>query len=102
VRFDTVGVQVIVDSTESVYPVADVANPAATSTEVSFSVPIDDFVEIAIYDRLGRLIATPLPHEWLTTGRYAIDVGTSSLPGTYFVGLRTDHAATVTKLVVAH
>ena len=64
-------------------------NPFNPSTQIEFSLPIDDFVNITVYNTIGQVvdIATSSYH---TTGNYKVEWNGSELPsGIYFYQLRT-------------
>ncbi len=79
----------------SAYP-----NPSTTKTTISFSLPSDDFVDITVYDLLGREIQQ-LVHGSLAANRYQVDFQVSNLAsGIYFYRVSTSQASVSRSLVV--
>lgn len=59
-------------------------NPFNPQTKITFSIPRQEFVQLKVYDLLGREAAI-LVNENLSPGNYSIDFDASALPsGTYF------------------
>ena len=76
-------------------------NPAATTANITFSLPRDDTVSLCVYDIKGRLVAKPVD-ENLAIGLYTIPVDTSSLAsGVYFYRLITPNYQKTMKMVIA-
>ena len=76
-------------------------NPSTGATELRFSVPVNDYASVTVYDRLGREVARPVERQWMDAGRFAVELDASRLePGTYLVELRTTSERVVEKLVV--
>lgn len=75
-------------------------NPFNPSTKIRFSIPAAQFVELKVYDALGREHAD-LVNSRLTAGTYEINWYTLSLPaGIYFYRLRTDNFAKSMKMML--
>ena len=75
-------------------------NPFNPSTQIEFSLPIDDFVNITVYNTIGQVvdIATSSYH---TTGNYKVEWNGSELPsGIYFYQLRTSTFTKTKKMVL--
>jgi hypothetical protein len=80
----------------SVFP-----NPARSDVTVRYEIPRKTEVTIALYDVLGRRVATGLNRSQ-DAGRTQTTISVSGLSsGVYFVRLRTESAVTTRKLVVA-
>jgi hypothetical protein len=77
-----------------------VPNPAARRATLRFGVPAATEVEVAVYDLLGREVATPLRGR-VEAGRHETLLPTASLaPGVYFVRLRAEGTSRTQKLTV--
>jgi hypothetical protein len=64
-------------------------NPFNNSTTFTYQVPIDDYVEINLYDIQGRLVKT-LESGFKTAGKYQVEFGASNLSsGIFFYRLET-------------
>ncbi|MGC9366725.1 MAG: C25 family cysteine peptidase [bacterium] len=70
---------------------------------LSFSVPLESWVSLKLYDASGRAVATLLDQQ-LTCGRYQLDFRSGEIveqevgAGIYFVRLNTDYGSRVIKL----
>ena len=78
-------------------------NPFTEMTEIRFSVPHDSRVSVRVYDMTGRLIAEPVPEDWMDQGRYAVPFdGGDNLPeGVYMVELRVGTDRMMEKMIYA-
>ncbi|MBM2841526.1 MAG: 5'-Nucleotidase domain protein, partial [Bacteroidetes bacterium] len=75
-------------------------NPFNPSTKIQFQVPSSAFVELKVYDVLGREVATLL-NEVLTPGSYEATFDASSLAGgVYFYRLTTSSFSATRKLLL--
>lgn len=82
-------------SLEQNYP-----NPFNPSTEIKFSVPKTHFVELTVFDLLGREVAT-LVSEQLMPGTYEVQWDASNYPsGIYFYKLETNTFGQTRKMVL--
>lgn len=77
-------------------------NPFNPSTKISFTVPMRGFVELKVYDMLGREVAT-LAGENLPAGSYErVFDATGLASGVYFYRLSTTNFVHTKKLVLLH
>ncbi len=77
-----------------------VPNPASRRATLRFGVPAATEVTVAVYDLLGRQVATPLRGR-LEAGRHETPLPAASLaPGVYFVRLQAEGTARTQKLTV--
>jgi hypothetical protein len=75
-------------------------NPFNPSTTIGFSVPASGYVSLAVYDILGKHIAT-LVDQHLDGGRYTVNFSAPSLPsGMYFYRLRTASTAEIKRMML--
>jgi hypothetical protein len=75
-------------------------NPFNPVTKISFDIPANAYVELKVYDILGREI-TVLVNEQLTAGIYSVDFDGSYLPsGVYFYRLVTGSYFDARKMVL--
>ena len=75
-------------------------NPAPQQATLHFGTPAPTTVRIALYDLLGRRVATLL-HDRVQAGRHAAPLSTTALaPGTYFVRLRAEGTTRTQKFTV--
>jgi hypothetical protein len=73
-------------------------NPFNPSTKISYFVPERSFVQLAVYNMLGQLVATPVSEE-REAGAHEITFDAKSLPsGNYFYRLNAG-AKTQTKVM---
>jgi hypothetical protein len=75
-------------------------NPFNPTTKIKYSIPKESFVKIAIYDILGKEIAT-LVNEGKPTGNYEIQFNASNLPsGVYFYRMQAGNFIETKKMVL--
>lgn len=75
-------------------------NPFNPSTKIEFSLPGNGFVNLAIYDILGREVTT-LVNEFKNAGSYLISFNASELPsGIYFYKINCGEYSMVKKMIV--
>ncbi|MEX2116157.1 MAG: T9SS type A sorting domain-containing protein, partial [Bacteroidota bacterium] len=75
-------------------------NPFNPATEIRFSIPEDGFVNLRVYDVLGRVVAT-LVDEVRQAGPYRVQWNAANVPsGVYFSRLETQRGAVVSKLLL--
>jgi hypothetical protein len=76
-------------------------NPFNPSTRINYFIPKESFVNIKVYDFLGREVAD-LVNETKSTGSYELMFDASSLPsGTYFYSMIAgDYSATMKMILV--
>ncbi len=76
-------------------------NPAATTTEIVFTLTRPGSVEMHVSDLLGRLVATPVSG-FYAAGVHEATVDASALtPGLYLIALTTEAERVIQRLVVA-
>ena len=79
----------------SAYP-----NPFNPSTVISYQLPVDRFVTLAVYDVSGRRVAE-LVHGWQDAGGHEVVFDGSSLPsGVYFARLTLSELTSTQKLLL--
>lgn len=75
-------------------------NPFNPVTKIEFTIVNDEFVELKVYDILGREVATLLNKE-MRTGSYSIDFIAQNLTsGIYFYRLKTNNYSAVKKMIL--
>ncbi len=75
-------------------------NPFNNSTKISFSIPVSDYVNITVFDPIGRHVKT-LVNDFLSIGRYSVQFNGDDLPtGMYFYRLSVDKYTDTKKLVL--
>lgn len=75
-------------------------NPFNSSTKIKFSIPISEFVQIKIYDLLGKEIKTLL-NEYKSLGTYELTFDANNLPsGVYFYTLSAGNFTSTKKLIL--
>lgn len=75
-------------------------NPFNPSTRIQFSLPVRDFVELQVYNILGRKVADVINQE-MTAGSHNINFDASKLSsGIYFYRLHTPRFSDTKKMVV--
>jgi hypothetical protein len=75
-------------------------NPFNAQTEIRFALPQAARVELALFDILGRRVAT-LANEVLATGEHSVPFDGSNLgSGIYFAHLSASHRQTALKLML--
>lgn len=76
-------------------------NPFNPVTEISFSIPQQEFVNLSIYDINGRLIEALINNN-LTQGSHSIRWNASSFPsGIYFCKIKAGSFSSVSKMILA-
>jgi len=72
-------------------------NPFNPSTRIQFSIPYDEYVEIAVYNILGELI----DHKalFLTSGNYSIDWFSKGSAGVYFYTIKMGNQSVTKKMI---
>ena len=76
-------------------------NPFNPSTIINYTVPTNEFVNLAVYNVLGKAITT-LVNEQKPAGNYEILFDASELPsGVYFYKLVTNDFITTKKMILA-
>ena len=74
-------------------------NPFNPSTTISYSLPQSGFVQLKVYDMLGREVTT-LVNKEQTSGNYKIEFNASNLTsGVYFYRLQSGSFAETKKLI---
>ncbi len=74
-------------------------NPFNSSTKINFSIPKSTFIEIKVFDILGREVKT-LVNDFKESGAYTIDFDAKGLPGgVYFVSMKADDYKSIKKIV---
>jgi len=75
-------------------------NPFNPVTKINFAIPKQGYVNLKIYDMLGREVKT-LMNEVKTPGNYSIDFNASNLSsGIYFYKLQVNDFVNIKKMVV--
>jgi hypothetical protein len=75
-------------------------NPFNPTTQIRFSIPIAEQVEIVVFNTLGQRVAT-LVNKVMNAGSYMVEFEANTLPsGTYFYRLHTPAFQTVRKMVL--
>jgi Secretion system C-terminal sorting domain len=75
-------------------------NPFNPSTQISFSIPKDDHVNLSIYDVLGTEVAI-LKNGYLTAGNYSFSFDASNLKsGIYFYTIKSDNFNETKKMLM--
>ena len=75
-------------------------NPFNPSTRITYFVPKESFVNIKIYDFLGREVKT-LVNEFKATGSYDLVFDASNLPsGTYFYTMNSENFSDTKKMII--
>jgi subtilisin family serine protease len=100
-KYAVIGVKPISNSIPLVYSLyQNYPNPFNPSTTIKFDIPRQDFVNIGIYDILGRYIGEVL-NEKLGAGSYEIKYDAGSLSsGVYFYTIRAGNFSDVKKMVL--
>jgi poly(beta-D-mannuronate) lyase len=81
-----------------VYP--NCPNPFNPTTEIKYTIPKDNFVQIIIYNFLGKHIQT-LTNEFKKAGTYNIRFNANNLPsGIYFCCVKTDNEIKTNKMIL--
>jgi photosystem II stability/assembly factor-like uncharacterized protein len=75
-------------------------NPFNPSTKISFSLPVNSFVKLSVYNLLGREVAN-LVNEKLSAGSYAYDFNGEVLSsGVYYYKMETENFSETKKMVL--
>jgi photosystem II stability/assembly factor-like uncharacterized protein len=75
-------------------------NPFNPSTKINFSLPVNSFVKLRVYNSLGREVAN-LVNEKLSAGSYAYDFSGEVLSsGVYYYKLETENFSETKKMVL--
>ena len=75
-------------------------NPFNPSTTITYELPRESKVQVAVYDVLGREVRT-LTNEFKKAGKYSVRFDASGLPsGIYFIRLSADSYTDVKKMVL--
>ena len=75
-------------------------NPFNPATKINFSIPENGFVNMKVFDLLGREVAVPV-NQNLKAGIYSVDFNASNLSsGIYFYELRTDKFSETKKMIL--
>ncbi|MBN8571710.1 MAG: T9SS type A sorting domain-containing protein [Ignavibacteria bacterium] len=75
-------------------------NPFNPSTNIQYSIPKEGFVNIALYDVLGKEVMN-IVNEYKTAGSYLIGFNASGLPGgTYFYRMNVNGFTDVKKMIL--
>lgn len=75
-------------------------NPFNPSTKISFSIEKSSFVNLSVYDLLGKKVAT-LVDENKSTGSFVVNFGASQLSaGVYFYKLQSDGFSETKKMIL--
>jgi PKD repeat protein len=93
-----VGTNLITDTQIAlmVYP-----NPFTERTAITFALPERQFVDLSVYDQLGRKIET-LVNGWYNSDLYKVDLSSHSLaPGVYFLKLVSEDQIITRQIVVS-
>lgn len=74
-------------------------NPFNPATKINFSIPLKDNVKLAVYDILGKEVAT-LVNEEMNAGFYSIDFNAENLTsGIYFYKLETKYFSQTKRMI---
>ena len=75
-------------------------NPFNPSTTIAYSVPIDGYINLKVYNAIGELV-TELINEYQTAGRHQLNFNANTLPsGIYFAELRTNDSVQRIKMIL--
>lgn len=75
-------------------------NPFNSNTKIRFTIPINEFVSLKVFDIQGKLIK-PLTNEYLKAGIYECDFDASDLPSSiYFYRLTAENFVSTRKMVL--
>jgi Secretion system C-terminal sorting domain len=75
-------------------------NPFNPSTKINFSVPVEGFVTLDVYNSIGQKVAT-LVNETKTAGTYAVDFNASNLTsGIYFYKISSGNFTETKKMIL--
>lgn len=100
-KYNSVGILQISDILPKKYELSqNYPNPFNPTTKISFAIPQNDFVNIKIYDMLGREIMT-LVNEKLNAGSYDYNFNGSNLSsGLYFYKMTTSKFSEIKRMVL--
>jgi len=75
-------------------------NPFNPSTKINFSIPVEGFVTLDVYNAIGQKVAS-LVNETKTAGNYSVDFDASSLTsGIYFYKISTGNFTETKKMIL--
>ncbi|MFA5403547.1 MAG: T9SS type A sorting domain-containing protein [Ignavibacteria bacterium] len=75
-------------------------NPFNPSTKIDYAIPKNSFVNIKIYDNLGREVST-LVNELKSAGKYSIDFNANNIAaGVYYYKLTSNNFSEVKKMIL--
>lgn len=75
-------------------------NPFNPTTKIEYAIPKNSYVNLKIYDNLGREVST-LVNELKSTGKYSIDFNANNLAaGVYYYKLTSDNFSDVKKMIL--
>jgi len=105
--FDNVSVKELLPSSvmddmsvPSIFTLKNYPNPFNPETKIEFSLPMELFVTVTVFDIRGRIVST-LINEKLSAGEYAVTFDAATLPsGVYFYKLETDSIVQVRKMML--
>lgn len=84
----------------SKFSISNYPNPFNPTTQILFELPLDNLVEIVIYDALGKEIKT-LVNEFKVAGRYSVEFNGSNIPsGIYYCKIKAGSFEQIRKLVL--
>jgi hypothetical protein len=76
-------------------------NPFNASTVISYQLSVASFVNLEIYDIVGRLVESPLHEDWQEAGKHEVTWHAAGLPsGVYVVRMVAGDFAAVKKVVI--
>ncbi len=90
-------------STESVFSMSNHPNPFSSTTTINYTLPEANNVEIAIYDRLGKIINT-ISNSWMAKGSHEVIVNANTLQlkqGVYFYKITAGKHKMVKSFVIS-
>lgn len=101
VQIGIVGITNISSNVENYYLNQNYPNPFNPVTNIIFSIPISEVVNLRVYDILGNEAASLISNERLTAGQYKIDFNGSKLAsGIYYYTLRTESFLDTKKMIL--
>ncbi|PIQ08453.1 MAG: hypothetical protein COW71_11695 [Ignavibacteriales bacterium CG18_big_fil_WC_8_21_14_2_50_31_20] len=75
-------------------------NPFNPTTQISYQLPKDEFVNLVVYNSLGQLIST-LVNQHQTSGKYSVKFDATSLPsGVYIYKIQAGEFSSVKKMLL--
>ena len=79
---------------------ANYPNPFNPTTQISYQIPEDGFVNLVVYNSLGQIVST-LVKEHQTSGKYSVQLNASNLPsGVYFYKIESGSFTKVSKMLL--